>query len=124
MYILPQSIHKIPVLSASSTFTSNNCDTVNIGYKAADCGRVVFKNTTDLSSAITYASDIYRIEGGKNGGAIYAKDVTTLNINGAKFNNLRANNGGAIYALGEKRDTSLNIYGAEFENNIVPVHKK
>ncbi|MBR4314816.1 MAG: hypothetical protein IKP66_07905, partial [Lachnospiraceae bacterium] len=55
-----------------------------------------------------------------NGGGIYAYDVTDLYISDVTFEGLHADdNGGAIYAKGENRNTKLSIYGSTFTNNKV-----
>ncbi|MBQ2205420.1 MAG: hypothetical protein II411_05980, partial [Lachnospiraceae bacterium] len=52
------------------------------------------------------------------GGAIYAFDVTTLNISDSTFTgNVAARNGGAVFVSAENRNSALNVYGTSFTNN-------
>ena len=90
----------------------STCSNVKIGSEAVDDanGDMIFEENGKQSS-----SDVRTIEGG----AIYAKDVISLNISDATFEeNEATERGGAIYIKGEGNKTAVNIYGSTFNRNV------
>ena len=87
----------------------STCSTVKIGNDAVNQSeKVEFENNGGTLANIAIL----------NGGAIFARDITSLNISDARFKeNYAEGNGGAVYVEGVGRNTNTNIHSSKFSRN-------